>query len=176
MGHQIRTSGILFISSILAVCLSAGGCGSATAPDQVETLYDFSVTYQRTAILKAENSDPTELIVVIEPVKVPLPLTKVGETLFQAEVKGLRANDGTDDQPYAVYVIDPKRFEAEIFLGPYDYGRPHSVGDVFVFKSKLTGEETRLMDVVPNTYLWGLPAKCFPRMARFSIHRGGTFR
>lgn len=178
MGHQdkVKTSTVLSISLILAVCLSAGGCGSATAPDRAETVYDFSVTYQRTAILMAENSDPTELVVVIEGAKVPLPLTKVSETLFQAEVKGLRANGGADDQPYAVYVIDPKRFEAEITLGPYDYGRPHSVGDVIVFKSKLTGEETRLLDVVPNTYLWDLPAKCFPRMARFRIYDGGTFR
>jgi hypothetical protein len=172
----MKASAVISISSILAVCLGAAGCGSTTAPDRAVTLYDFSVTYQRTAILKAENSDPTELVVIIEGAKVPLPLTKVSETLFQAEVKGLRANGGADDQSYAVYVIDPKRFEAEIFLGPYDYGRPHSVGDVFVFKSKLTGEETRLMDVVPNTYLWGLPAKCFPRMARFRIYDGGTFR
>lgn len=176
MGHQDRASAILSLLLILALGLGAAGCGSATAPDRAEPVYDFAVTYQRTSILMAGNSDPTELVIVMDGVKVPRPLTKISEMTFQAEVKGLRANGGADDQPYAIYVVDPKRFEAEISLGPYDYGRPHSVGDVIVLKSQRTGEETRLLDVVPNIYLWGLPAKCFPRMARFRLYEGGTFR
>ena len=159
----------------LSMALSGVGCSSSTAPEPAGPVYDFSVTYQRTAIIKAENSDPTELVLVVDGAKIPHPLTKLNEFTFTAEVKGLRANDGADDQPYAVYVIDPRRFESETIMGPYDYGRPHSVGDIFVLRSKLTGAETRLMDVVPNTYLWNLPAKCFPRMARFRIFKGGTF-
>jgi hypothetical protein len=159
---------------MLAMALCGAGCRSATAPEPAGLVYDYSVTYLRTAVVKAENSDPTELFIVVKGAKIPYPLTKVNETTFTAEVKGLRVSDA-GEEPYAVYVIDPKRFESEAFMGPYHYGRPHSVGDVFVFKSKLTGEETRLKDIVPNTYLWGLPAKCFPRMARFRIFEGGTF-
>ena len=169
--------GVAFLLVLLigSVALCGLGCNSATAPEPAGPVYDFSVTYQRTAIVKAENSDPTELFLVVEGAKIPLPLAKLDDYTFTSEVKGLRANSGAGDQPYAVYVIDPRRFESETIMGPYDYGRPHSVGDIFIFKSKLTGEETRLMDVVPNTYLWDLPAKCFPRMARFRIFKGGAF-
>jgi len=159
----------------LSMALFGVGCSSATAPEPAGPVYDFSVTYQRTAIIKAENSDPTELFLVVDSAKIPRPLTKLDDFTFTSELKGLRANDGADDQPYALYVIDPRRFESETIMGPYDFGRPHSVGDIIVLRSKLTGVETRLMDVVPNTYLWNLPAKCFPRMARFRLFKGGTF-
>jgi hypothetical protein len=172
LGGGVAFPLVLLIGSI-ALC--GVGCGTATAPDPAGPVYDFSVTYRRTAILKAENSDPTEMFLVVDSAKIPLPLTKLDDYTFTSEVKGLRVNSGAGDQPYAVYVIDRKRYESEIILGPYDYGRPHSSGDIFIFKSKLTGEETRLLDVVPNTYLWNLPAKCFPRMARFRIYKGGTF-
>ena len=164
---------VLLLAS-LALC--GVGCNSATAPEPAGPVYDFSITYQRTAIVKAENSDPTELFIVVEGAKIPLPLAKIDDYTFTSEVKGLRVNSGSGDQPYAVYVIDPRRFESETVMGPYDYGRPHSVGDIFIFKSKLTGEETRLMNIVPNTFLWNLPAKCFPRMARFRLFKGGTFK
>jgi len=163
---------LLPLALLTAVC--GFGCRSATAPEQAGELYDFTVTYQRTAILKPEKSDPTELVIVVQGIENAFPLTKVTDVLFTAEVTDLPINVGADALPHAVYVIDPKRFESDTIMGPYDYGRPHSVGDVFVFKSKQTGADTQLTDIVPNTYLWGLPAKCFPRMARFRILKGGT--
>lgn len=167
---------VLFVFSVLAGCLAAGGCGLTSAPDPIGALYDFTVTYQRTAIVKAENMDPTELFVVIDGAKVPFPLTKVNESVFQAQVTGLRANSGADDLAYAAYVVDPKRFEVDVRMGPYYYGRPHSVGDVILFKSRLTGAETQLTSIVPNTYLWNLPAKSLPRMAVFRLLEDGTLR
>lgn len=152
------------------------GCKSATVPDQARELYDFTITYRRTAIAKPENRDPTELVVVVQGEKFPFPLIKVSDDTFTSEAKGLPTNVDADDLQHAVYVIDPKRFDAEYIMGPYDYGRPHSVGDIVILKCEQTGEEKQLTDIVPNVYLWDLPAKCFPRMARFRILKGGAIK
>jgi hypothetical protein len=170
------------IPPLLPLMLYMGLCGmsctSTTSPHQPapekEEFYDYVITYQRTAILKPENGDPSELVIVLKGTKRIFPITKLDDYTFTCEASSLSTHVKADELSHAIYIVDFKRFEAEWITPIHHYGRPYSVGDIFIFKCKQTGVEKQLTNIIANTYIYGLPAKSFPKMAPFRILKGGT--
>lgn len=143
-------------------------------PEQVE-YYDYELTYKRTKINMPERGDPDYCFLhVKDNLQVrQIGLSKVNDYEFIGFVENLSTNLEGDTLPSNwIYVVDSARWEDSWKEGFLIWGKPHSVGDIFILRNLQTGVEHQLTKVVNASHV-GAPPECKAQEARFKQKKGG---
>jgi len=172
----------IFLITVL-VCINCGKIGGPDGPEPPEVVeyYNYEITYIRTSIPNPSGIDPFQLSVYFKNGSAKtVNLVKIDEYKFVGEVPGIPTHLATESNlpPNYIYVVDSKRW-LETIPDPINigqvWGKPHSVGDVFILKNTKTSLEKQLLKIVD--FVWpGAPPQCEPKRAQFFTKKGGIMK
>jgi len=144
-------------------------------PEKVE-YYDYQLTYKRTTINMPDEMDPLSCFLhVKDGVQIrEIQLTKINEYEFVGQIENLPTNLENDTVPSNwIYTVDPKRWVKKwALVTGQEWGKPHSVGDIFILRNVQTGVTKQLMKIVANYHLEA-PPECEAQEAQFKQRKGG---
>lgn len=172
---------VLMICAITAVITSCVGVvGPEPPPDPNEKVeyYDYIVTYIRPqgSIVRPERSDPPVVTFRNKDLVIQhCTLTKINDYEFTATIVGVPTHLKKEQGLPAniINITDCKRWVTIFDDGALLWGDPFTFGEIFKLKNRTTGSETTLTNIIPNTFVTGLPAGNSAKVAQFWTLKGG---